>query len=84
MKKFFKELFEYTYHYNDKVIDSLLTTDVEVPEKALQLINHTINAQQIWNARIKEEHCTVNEPNPIDLIAAIFGGIPNAKAVKLN
>lgn len=68
MKEFFKELFEYTFIFNNKVIDSLLTTNIEIPEKSLQLINHTINAQQIWNARIEGKDCSVNvwQIRPID------------------
>lgn len=52
MKSFFKELFEYTYNFNDKVIDALLERVGKNPEKSLLLINHTLNAQEIWNARI--------------------------------
>lgn len=57
MKLFFNELFEYTFHFNEMVIDSLLKIDGDIPEKALKLINHTINAQEIWNARIEEKSC---------------------------
>ena len=58
MKSFFKELFEYTYNFNEKVIDSLLNGAGAVPEKSLQLINHTLNAQEIWNGRIEERPAT--------------------------
>lgn len=55
MKTFFAALFEYTYNFNDKVLDSLLEKGVgDIPEKSLLLINHTLNAQEIWNARIEE------------------------------
>lgn len=54
MKAFFNELLEYTFHFNDKVIDSLIAS-TEIPEKSLRLLNHTINAQQIWNARIEKK-----------------------------
>ncbi|HYD90635.1 MAG TPA: DinB family protein [Flavobacterium sp.] len=59
MKSFFKELFEYTCNFNDKVIDSLLDGAGAGPEKSLQLISHTLNAQEIWNARIEERLPTV-------------------------
>ncbi|MHA3787914.1 DinB family protein [Flavobacterium hauense] len=49
MIPFFKELFEYTYEFNNKVINALPNN---TPHKSIQLINHTVNAQQIWNARI--------------------------------
>ncbi|RWX00395.1 DinB family protein [Flavobacterium cerinum] len=55
MKEFFKELFEYTFHFNEIVVNSLQKIDGTIPEKAVQLINHTINAQEIWNARINEK-----------------------------
>ena len=56
MKTFFKQLFEYTYNFNDKVLDLLLENGVgDIPEKSLILINHTLNAQEIWNTRIEEK-----------------------------
>jgi len=58
MKTFFIELLEYTYHFNEKVLDAIIGDDITSPEKALQLINHTINAQEIWNARIEERYNT--------------------------
>lgn len=60
MKSFFKELFEYTFHFNEMVIDSLIKINEDIPEKALQLINHTINAQEIWNVRIEEKLSTTD------------------------
>lgn len=73
MKQFFKELFEYTFHFNTIVIDSLLKNDNPIPEKALQLINHTINAQEIWNTRIEEKPCSVDvwEIRPLDTLKKI-------------
>lgn len=59
MKSFFKELFEYTYNFNEKVIDSLLGGAGAIPEKSLQLINHTLNAHEIWNGRIEEKPGTI-------------------------
>lgn len=60
MKAFFKELFEYTFHFNEMVVNSLQKIDGTIPEKAVQLINHTINAQEIWNARINEKSYTID------------------------
>ncbi|MNJ95073.1 DinB family protein [compost metagenome] len=60
MKSFFKELFEYTFHFNEMVLDSLIKINEDIPEKALQLINHTINAQEIWNVRIEEKLSTTD------------------------
>jgi uncharacterized damage-inducible protein DinB len=52
MRTFFKDLLEYTFTFNDKVIDSLILLK-DTPEKSVKLINHTVNAQEIWNARIE-------------------------------
>lgn len=57
MKDFFKEMFEYTFHFNEMVINALLSSEVTIPEKSLKLINHTINAHEIWNHRIEEKPC---------------------------
>ena len=57
MKTFLKEIFEYTYNFNSKVIDSLLQSKDAIPEKSLVLINHTINAHEIWNSRIEKKDC---------------------------
>ena len=55
MKIIFEELLEYTFAFNDKVIDSLMMLDKNAPEKSVRLINHTVNAQEIWNSRIDEK-----------------------------
>jgi uncharacterized damage-inducible protein DinB len=51
MKAFFNELLEYTYAFNNKVIEALISGTP--PEKTIKLINHTVNSQEIWNARIE-------------------------------
>ena len=55
MKAFFKELFEYSHHYNQKLIELLTENSDRVSEKSIQLMNHIINAHQIWNSRITGE-----------------------------
>ncbi|RZL17058.1 MAG: damage-inducible protein DinB [Pedobacter sp.] len=55
MKEEFSELFEYNNHTNQKLISLLSTEMYKVSEKTLQLLNHLINAHQIWNARIVNE-----------------------------
>lgn len=50
-------MFEYTYHFNRQVIDLLTEAG---PDKSVLLINHTLNAQQIWNARIEQKPAGVN------------------------
>lgn len=58
MEDFFKQAFEYTFTFNNRVIDSLLAADA-LPDKSYKLINHTLNAHEIWNARIKDLKPTV-------------------------
>lgn len=55
MKEFFKDIFEYHNHFNQKLIEQLIFYESELPERTLPLFSHSINAQQIWNARIMEE-----------------------------
>ncbi len=55
MKKEFKELFEYNNHFNQKLIVLFSGNIQNISDKNLKLINHLINAQQIWNARITNE-----------------------------
>lgn len=55
MKEKLIELFEYNYHFNNKLIEFISENFQEVPEKTLKLINHLIDAQQIWNTRINNE-----------------------------
>ena len=52
MKDFFKQALEYTFVFNDRIIDTLSESDI-IPDKSNKLINHTLNAHEIWNARIK-------------------------------
>ncbi|TRW24333.1 damage-inducible protein DinB [Flavobacterium zepuense] len=52
MKGFFRELFEYTFHFNEKVIDVVLNNRETVSDKTISLICHTINTQEVWNSRI--------------------------------
>lgn len=55
MKEEFKELLEYSHHYNQKLIGLLSENLPAISERNVQLINHLLNAQQIWNARILGE-----------------------------
>ncbi|MES2484705.1 MAG: DinB family protein [Bacteroidota bacterium] len=56
MKDFFKEMLQYTMHFNQAIIEQLTANDIH-PEKAVLLLNHTLNAHEVWNARIKGEEC---------------------------
>ncbi len=54
MKTFFKELFEYSNHFNQKLSDVFLEHSDKTSEKSIKLFNHTLNAHQIWNCRIEQ------------------------------
>ncbi|WP_284463465.1 DinB family protein [Chryseobacterium sp.] len=55
MKEKLIDLFEYTYHFNLEMIKVVSENREIVDDKTISLINHTLNAQQIWNARILSE-----------------------------
>jgi len=71
MNKFFTDLLEYTFHFNAQVLD--LFAGTIIPEKSLQLINHTINAHEIWNTRIQEKPCATGvwEIRPFETLKEI-------------
>lgn len=61
------DLFEYTYHFNREMIKVISENITEVDEKTVSLINHTLNAQQIWNSRILgEKSFEVWQINPFE------------------
>lgn len=61
------DLFEYTHHYNKEIIKLIKEKISKVDEKTLALINHTLDAQQIWNARILgEQTFGVWQINPLE------------------
>ncbi|MBS0028950.1 DinB family protein [Chitinophaga sp. 22321] len=53
MKTFFKALFEYNYHCNQKLAEAMNANPDKTSEKALKLYSHILNAHQIWNKRIE-------------------------------
>ncbi|WP_143884341.1 DinB family protein [Chryseobacterium binzhouense] len=55
MKEKMIDLFDYTYHFNKEMIRVISENISKVDEKTIGLINHTLNAQQIWNSRILGE-----------------------------
>lgn len=55
MREKFGELFEYTHHFNHKVIEMMKTHKEILPERCFFLLNHTLNAHQIWLSRILNE-----------------------------
>lgn len=55
MKEKLIDLFEYTYHSNKEMIKIISENISKIDDKTIGLINHTLNAQQIWNSRIEGE-----------------------------
>ncbi|HLT71137.1 MAG TPA: DinB family protein [Cyclobacteriaceae bacterium] len=53
MKPFFKDLFEYSHHFNQKLADVFVESPDRIPEKSVKLFNHILNAHRVWNTRIK-------------------------------
>ena len=53
MKSFFKELFEYNHHYNQKLYDQF--KEHQISAKPLRLFNHILNAHHVWNNRIESK-----------------------------
>lgn len=52
MTDFFNELFEYSHHYNQKLINVIAEQPDKVSDKTIKLLNHVLNAHHIWNCRI--------------------------------
>ena len=72
MKEKLIDLFEYTYHFNNEMIKVITENREAVDDKTISLINHTLNAQQIWNARISGETTfEVWQINPFDTLEEI-------------
>lgn len=69
------DIFEYTYHFNVEMIKVISENRKLVDDKTISLINHTLNAQQIWNARILEEKTfEVWQINPFESLEEINHG----------
>ncbi len=73
MIQFFKELFEYSHHFNQKLCDVLNDNPYRGSEKAIKLYNHILNAHQIWNNRIdpKQTFFGVWEIHPVSDLKGI-------------
>lgn len=73
MKEFFKELFEYNHLVNQEFIRCFAGKEAGIPEKSVRLLNHLINAQQIWNCRIegKKNSTGVWDIHPLTMLEAM-------------
>ena len=52
MKEQFIDLLEYNSHFNQLLIKIYLENKDSFNEKMISLLNHILNAQQVWNSRI--------------------------------
>jgi uncharacterized damage-inducible protein DinB len=52
MIEFFKDIFEYHNHFNQKLADLLSENRDQISERTKKLFSHSINAHQLWNSRI--------------------------------
>ncbi|SDL99586.1 DinB family protein [Chryseobacterium taihuense] len=72
MKEKMVDLFDYTYHFNKEMIRIISENISKTDEKTIGLINHTLNAQQIWNSRILgEKSFEVWQINPFEKLDEI-------------
>lgn len=72
MKEKMVDLFDYTYHFNKEMIGVISENISKTDEKTIGLINHTLNAQQIWNSRIlREKSFEVWQINPFEKLDEI-------------
>lgn len=55
MKEFFKDIYEYHNHFNQKLIEQLTEYVNSLSDRTIPLLSHSINAHQIWNARIMDK-----------------------------
>jgi len=56
MKKHFEDLLQYNQHFNQLLIQNYLENNSIWDEKSKNLLNHILNAHQIWNARILNQN----------------------------
>ncbi|MEM7103374.1 MAG: DinB family protein [Bacteroidota bacterium] len=55
MKAFFEDLHNYHHILNQKVINLFIKNRENISEKSTNWLCHSLNAHQIWNARIMQE-----------------------------
>lgn len=56
MNDFFKELFEYSHHFNKIIIEKFKDGDLAlvVSDRSMKLFSHILDAHSIWNSRINK------------------------------
>ena len=72
MKDFFKDIFEYHNHFNQRLIDQLIENERVISKRTIPLFSHTVNAHQIWNARItNKEKFEVHQEHALEMCKQI-------------
>lgn len=67
MRSFFLEIYQYQTEINQKLIELLFQHQDVVTDRILLLFSHSLNAHQIWNARLLDEkQFKVTERHPLD------------------
>ena len=55
MTPFFKELFQYNHHFNQKLASVFSEHADKTPEKSARWFSHILNAHHVWNSRIMSQ-----------------------------
>ena len=73
MKEFYKEIFEYHHHFNQKLIGEITTHFSVLPERTFPLFCHVLNAHHIWNSRLMRvsNTFTVQQVHELSVCASI-------------
>ncbi len=73
MIPFFKDLFEYNHHYNQRLATVFTDHAAAIPEKSIKWFCHILNAHRVWNSRILPvaENFAVWQVHDVNLLAAI-------------
>ena len=72
MKENFQDYLEYNQHFNRSLIQNYLENKMIWKKKSKSLLNHILNAHQIWNARIfNDNQFEVWQINSEDLLLKI-------------
>lgn len=73
MQQFFKEIVEYSHHFNQKLADVFMERPEKTSEKAVLLFNHVLNAHHIWNHRIESKQTAFGiwEVHPVQELKSI-------------
>ena len=73
MIPFFKELFEYNHHCNQKLASVFSDHAADIPGQSIKWFSHILNAHRVWNSRILpvEDKFTVWQIHEINVLAGI-------------